>query len=90
MAIVKGSVIRIGQPGRTAVRTTTKPLHGAITSGAQSVAVPARNTGGQLTHFGTGGKPTQPLSVHSVANNQSPSGAVQKQRFTSPLKPQRF
>jgi hypothetical protein len=58
---------------------------GRITSGAQTVAVPSRNTGTSIPAR-RGGTPTVPLKM------TTPSGVhlVQRQTFTHPLKKQGF
>jgi hypothetical protein len=85
--------IRIGRPGVPQRRVPATHNPGALTAGAQGTAVPARSTGAQLTtrrFGGTTGRPTVPLSVGSVAASQGPHGAVQRQHFVQPTKPQRF
>jgi hypothetical protein len=86
--------IRIGRIGIPQRRVPATHNPGSVTAGAQGTAVPSRSTGAALTYGSAGGlanaRPTIPLSVHSVSNNQTPHGAVQQQYFTQPLKPQRF
>lgn len=88
-----GLGIRVGRPGVPQRRTPMTHNPGAVTAGAQGVAVPVKSTGAQLTQprFGRNlGRPTVPLSVASVAASTGPHGAVQRQTFVQPVKPQRF
>ncbi len=85
--------ITIGRPGIPQRKVPVTHNPGAITAGAQNTAVPSRSTGAQLTTTrfgGTGRRPTVPLSVASVAASTGPHGAVQRQTFVQPIKPQRF
>jgi hypothetical protein len=86
--------IRIGRIGIPQRRVPATHNPGSVTAGSQGTAVPSRSTGAFITTPRAGGligaRPTIPLSVHAVSNNQSPHGAVQQQHFPQPLKPQRF
>lgn len=59
---------------------------GRITSGAQTVAVPARNTGTSIPAR-RGGLPTVPLKMVGSATQPY---TVQHQTYTHPIRQQRF
>jgi hypothetical protein len=59
---------------------------GRLTSGPQTVAVPARNTG-TLIPSRRGGLPTVPLKMVGSATQPYTS---QHQTYTHPIRPQRF
>jgi hypothetical protein len=85
--------IKIGRPGIPQRRVPATHNPGAVTAGAQGLAVPSRSTGAQLTTARFGGtlrRPTVPLSVASVSASNTPHGAIQRQTYVHPLKPQRF
>lgn len=75
--------LKFGKGGKFAIRGHNQ---GRVTSGGTSVAVPRAATGG--TNTGNLGPSThRPLSPEAVAAVPR-SNVVQRQRYTSPIKPQ--